>query len=149
MVPSKESKLPLSAEECNQVIIEAQSNGLDITIRELFLDVGEQALRAIDLADELRDVKIVKDASVRRLAALGTRIDKLEKQIEYERQWKEQYYAQSMRQVDELSEVRRENTELKHDIACHVKIATDQVNEIAELNRIVTMLNDELKRRLG
>ena len=121
MVPSKESKLPLSAEECNQVIIEAQSNGLDITIRELFLDVGEQALAAIEL----------------------------EKQAEYERQWKEQYYTQSMRQVDKLFEVRRENAALCHDIVRHVQIAADQANEIAELNRIVTMLNDELKRRLG
>ena len=110
---------------------------------------SELRLIAIDLADELRDVKIFKDASVPRLAVLGTRIDELEKQVEYERQWKEQYYTQSMRQTDKLSEVRRENAALCHDIVRHVQIATDQVNEIAELNRIVTMLNDELKRRLG
>ena len=110
---------------------------------------SELRLIAIDLADELRDVKIFKDASVPRLAVLGTRIDELEKQVEYERQWKEQYYTQSMRQTDKLSEVRRENAALCHDIVRHVQIAADQANEIAELNRIVTMLNDELKRRLG
>ena len=124
-----ESKLLLRAEVCESVRNEIR--GAKLWPLSMWANIDElcdQALAAIDLGDELRDMRTIKDAAVRRLSVLGTRIDELENQAKYERQWKEQYYRQS----EKLS---NDNADLRHDIARHVQICAEQATEIEELKQ--------------